>query len=430
MGQGGSASVNKAKMTFRFDQQTSEASREERLQVLPYKTGPITSQQRETNKKAERYESEKHPQAANQHERTERISGIGANSETERISEINEPPGVNRPGTRRRFAPAPIVQEGWDDPFGRSAASWSDTDFLPDGTEEDEEETHRSSQEYRKRPPHPSRWKLIGSVASALMTGGMFGYIMLLLFNGGGAVPGSVPSTEEAIPVFKESVSTDTPSVKENSAPVTVVAAQVPSQTYYLLQYGVFSTPERALQAKEELLKAGIAAGGDTEDQNRVYAGISPDREQAKLLSNQLKTQGVELYVRELQLPGFEKAAYGGEGEKLTTFFQLSSTLVGKLSGLSSSLLEAGGSGKANAAEMKELNDLHQQWTQNIAALPSGLPKEAAASVSMLEKAMNSAVSALGEYNKNTAKEHIWEIQSSMMEYVLHEKEFIQFIKQ
>ncbi len=177
-------------------------------------------------------------------------------------------------------------------------------------------------------------------------------------------------------------------------------------------------------------MKAGIAAGGDTEDQNRVYAGISPDREQAKLLSNQLKTQGVELYVRELQLPGFEKAAYGGDGEKLTIFFQLSSTLVGKLSGLSSSLLEAGGSGKANATEMKELNDLHQQWTQNIAALPSGLPKEAAASASTLEKAMNSAVSALGEYNKNTAKEHIWEIQSSMMEYVLHEKEFIQFIKQ
>lgn len=82
------------------------------------------------------------------------------------------------------------------------------------------------------------------------------------------------------------------------------------------------------------------------------------------------------------------------------------------------------------ASDMKELNDLHQQWTQNITALPTGLPKEAVASATSLEKAMNSAISALGEYNKNTAKEHIWEIQSSMMEYVLREKEFIQFIKQ
>jgi stage II sporulation protein B len=406
--------MNKTKMTFRFDQQLPETSREDKLQVLPYKNESITNEQRETD---------------NSHKGTERNRGMKKNTVATQESEINEPEDLNKRISSRRFAPTLRVQEGWDDPFGRSAASWSDAEVLPDSLEEDEEAYH-SGQEYRRRPPNPSRWKLVGSVASALVTGGMFGYIMLLLFNGGGMVPGSDPSVEEAVPVFKESVGVDAISAKENSVPVTVIEAQVPPQTYYLLQYGVFSTPERALQAKEELLKAGIAAGGDTEDQNRVYAGISPDREQAKLLSNQLKTQGVELYVRELELPGFEKAAYGGEGDKLTSFFQLSSSLVGKLSGLSSNLLGEGGPNTVPASDMKELNDLHQQWTQNITVLPSGLPKEAVASATSLEKAMNSAISALGEYNKNTAKEHIWEIQSSMMEYVLREREFIQFIKQ
>ncbi|MBO3285902.1 SPOR domain-containing protein [Paenibacillus sp. FSL M8-0228] len=406
--------MNKTKMTFRFDQQLPETSREDKLQVLPYKNESITNEQRETD---------------NPHKGTERNRGMEKNTATTQESKINEPEDRNKRISSRRFAPTLRVQEGWDDPFGRSAASWSDAEVLPDSLEEDEEAYH-SGQEYRRRPPNPSRWKLVGSVASALVTGGMFGYIMLLLFNGGGMVPGSDPSVEEAVPVFKESVGVDAISAKENSVPVTVIEAQVPPQTYYLLQYGVFSTPERALQAKEELLKAGIAAGGDTEDQNRVYAGISPDREQAKLLSNQLKTQGVELYVRELELPGFEKAAYGGEGDKLTSFFQLSSSLVGKLSGLSSNLLGEGGPNTVPASDMKELNDLHQQWTQNITVLPSGLPKEAVASATSLEKAMNSAISALGEYNKNTAKEHIWEIQSSMMEYVLREREFIQFIKQ
>ncbi|MEK5374860.1 SPOR domain-containing protein [Paenibacillus sp. FSL P2-0173] len=406
--------MNKTKMTFRFDQQLPETSREDKLQVLPYKNESITNEQRETD---------------NSHKGTERNRGMKKNTVATQESEINEPEDLNKRISSRRFAPTLRVQEGWDDPFGRSAASWSDAEVLPDSLEEDEEAYH-SVQEYRKRPPHPSRWKLVGSVASALVTGGMFGYIMLLLFNGGGMVPGSDPSVEEAVPVFKESVGVDAISAKENSVPVTVIEAQVPPQIYYLLQYGVFSTPERALQAKEELLKAGIAAGGDTEDQNRVYAGISPDREQAKLLSNQLKTQGVDLYVRELELPGFEKAAYGGEGDKLTSFFQLSSSLVGKLSGLSSTLLGEGGPNTVPASDMKELNDLHQQWTQNITALPTGLSKEAAVSATSLEKAMNSAISAIGEYNKNTAKEHIWEIQSSMMEYVLREREFIQFIKQ
>lgn len=297
--------MNKTKMTFRFDQQLPETSREDKLQVLPYKNESIMNEQRETD---------------NPHKGTERNREMEKNTVTTQESKINEPEDRNKRISSRRFAPTLRVQEGWDDPFGRSAASWSDAEVLPDSLEEDEEAYH-SGEEYRRRPPHPSRWKLVGSVASALVTGGMFGYIMLLLFNGGGMVPGSDPSVEEAVPVFKESVGVDTISAKENSVPVTVIEAQVPPQTYYLLQYGVFSTPERALQAKEELLKAGIAAGGDTEDQNRVYAGISPDREQAKLLSNQLKTQGVELYVRELELPGFEKAAYGGEGDKLTSFF-------------------------------------------------------------------------------------------------------------
>ncbi|MGQ3481202.1 SPOR domain-containing protein [Paenibacillus sp. TY11] len=421
--------MNKTKMTFRFDQQLPETSREDKLQVLPYKNESITNEQRETIRDKGLYQKDKRHQADNPQKGTERIRGMKKNTVTTQEAELNEPEDLNKRISSRRFAPTLRVQEGWDDPFGRSAASWSDADVLPDSLEENEEAYH-SGQEYRKRPPHPSRWKLVGSVASALVTGGMFGYIMLLLFNGGGMVPGADPSVEEAVPVFRESVGVDAISAKENSVPVTVIEAQVPPQTYYLLQYGVFSTPERALQAKEELLKAGIAAGEDTEDQNRVYAGISPDREQAKLLSNQLKTQGVELYVRELELPGFEKAAYGGEGDKLTSFFQLSSSLVGKLSGLSSTLLREGGPNTVPASDMKELNDLHQQWTQNITALPTGLPKEAVASATSLEKAMNSAVSALGEYNKNTAKEHIWEIQSSMMEYVLREKEFIQFIKQ
>ncbi|MGG4218950.1 SPOR domain-containing protein [Paenibacillus jamilae] len=425
--------MNKAKMTFRFDQQLPETSREEKQQVLPYKNPTFTNGQRDTIRDMELYHDDEPFQAENQRKGMERTSSMEKHTRTTQHSDPSKPEETNKRVVSRRFTPTLRVQEGWDDPFGRSAASWSDADVLPESLDEDEiddEKAYYSGQEYRKRPPHPSRWRLIGSVASALVTGGMFGYILLLLFNGGSIVPGSASSAEEAVPVFKESVDVDTTSTKENSAPVTVVAAQVPPQTYYLLQYGVFSTPERALQAKEELLKAGIAAGGDSEDQNRVYAGISPDREQAKLLSNQLKTQGVELYVRELQLPGFEKAAYGGNSDKLTAFFQLSSSLVGKLTGLSSNLLREEASNAVPASELNELNNLHQQWTQNVAALPTGLPKEAAASATSLEKAMNSAVSALGEYNKNTAKEHIWEIQSSMMEYVLREKEFIQFIKQ
>ncbi|KAF6613465.1 SPOR domain-containing protein, partial [Paenibacillus sp. EKM208P] len=105
---------------------------------------------------------------------TDRIRGMNKNAVTTQEAELNEPEDLNKRISSRRFAPTLRVQEGWDDPFGRSAASWSDADVLPDSLEENEEAYH-SGQEYRKRPPHPSRWKLVGSVASALVTGGMFG---------------------------------------------------------------------------------------------------------------------------------------------------------------------------------------------------------------------------------------------------------------
>lgn len=82
-----------------------------------------------------------------------------------------------------------------------------------------------------------------------------------------------------------------------NAGPAGSEAARiqvaVAAQSYYLLQYGVFSTPDGAAQAQQELLTAGLAAGLDPSEGNRVYAGISPDREQAKLLSSGLKNQGL-----------------------------------------------------------------------------------------------------------------------------------------
>lgn len=90
--------------------------------------------------------------------------------------------------------------------------------------------------------------------------------------------------------------------------------------TYYALQYGVFSSPERAEQAKLELTQAGIGAGSDPEDGNRVYAGISADREEAKLLSTRLKSQGVELYVKEIVNPEVNPAIFGNKQEDASLF--------------------------------------------------------------------------------------------------------------
>lgn len=130
---------------------------------------------------------------------------------------------------------------------------------------------------------------------------------------------------------------TGTDDTGKNTIPV-----QVAAQSYYLLQYGVFSTPAGAEQARQELLDAGLAAGLDPADGNRVYAGMSSDREQAKLLSSGLKNQGIELYVREVELPGVERLGFAGNAEAVNSYFAVSGQLLSELSSQSASLLSGG----------------------------------------------------------------------------------------
>lgn len=206
---------------------------------------------------------------------------------------------------------------------------------------------------------------------------------------------------------------------------MTESAVHIPGQNFYLLQYGVFSTPERAAQAIGELQQTGIAAGGDLDEENRVYAGISPDREQAKLLSNQLKAEGVELYVREIALPGIESAAFAGEEQTLTDYFAISGELVSELSQLSASLLGMQEPGAATSEHMNTITNLHQQWIQSVKQLAAGLGPETGAVLPAMEQSMNSSITALSEYNKNQSKGHLWEIQTGMMNYVMGQKKLL-----
>lgn len=199
------------------------------------------------------------------------------------------------------------------------------------------------------------------------------------------------------------------------------IPVQVAPQSYYLLQYGVFSTPAGAEQARQELLTAGLAAGLDPADGNRVYAGMSPDREQAKLLSNGLKGQGIELYVREVALPAVNQVRYTGTAAAVDSYFALSSQLLSRLSSLSASLLGGGSSGDAGGA----VSDLHMQWTQAAKALEPGLTPEGQGIADGLEKSMSQGIAALNEYNKNKAEGLLWEVQEAMMSFLTGQKSLL-----
>jgi stage II sporulation protein B len=352
-------------------------------------------------------------------------------------SELNDlETDVNYP--RLTVVPEPL--EGWGDPFSKNDVweemminrhqrvdiSESQKDVLY-GLEvpiEDKisSELNNSYSEYRTHRP-TSLWKIFGTVTAAVVTGALFGFVVLTFIDVGSIFPkdSSNITDTKSIPIASM-----VPTTNEEIIPVVTVAIE--PQTYYMLQYGVFSDSERVEVAKQELEKIGLAAGDDPDQENRVYAGISTDREQAKLLSNQLKTQGVELYVRDITLPSTTKLTFAGDAQSLSDYFTISANLISSLSNHSSSLLGMERPIPISDSDTVALTELHRVWTESIKTLQAGLTPEAVTIGKQMELAMNSALSSVMEYNKNTSKGHLWEIQSNMMQYMMGQKKILEMM--
>ncbi|MDR0267750.1 SPOR domain-containing protein [Paenibacillus sp.] len=411
--------MNKARMTFRFNE---ESSRQHGVVQDDQKTAPNVSNEiiRQDLPRLEHENSNHGP-------RNEHIQDVG-----------------NKTRDHLHVIPGPM--QGWSDPFNKDDP-WDEILLGQQSYREDEELQRNGGNDdvrydgeiggqedewlnfgdrvypqlgdvtYRPRRP-TSLWKIIGTVTGAVVTGALFGFVVLSFFkDGSGASVIPVKQNAESV---KGPASGQVEAVK--AAPVTV---HIKGHSYYMLQYGVFSSKERVMQAQKELQQYGIAAGSDSDLENRVYAGISPDRERAKLLSNQLKARGVDLYVREVTLPAASELKFGGGADTANQYFAVSSELVSKLSQLSAVLLCEETPSALNADQTAEVTDLHSRWMEAMKSFQTGLGAEDEQFGAQLEQTMNSAVSAVTEYNRNVSKGLLWEVQSSMMKYVMHQKELI-----
>lgn len=281
------------------------------------------------------------------------------------------------------------------------------------------------------RPHRTSWWKVAGSLTGAIVTGALFGYVVLSLFNQEVELPlpginTNTTQQEEkgdtaSQPAMGEIEGEDP--AKEDNAPLISVA--LPEQTYYFLQYGVFSTAQGVQLAQEELQASGIAAARDTVDEKRVYAGVSTDREQSKLLTGQLKAAGVELILHEISLPAVANVPFAGEREALEGFMAQSAELVDLLSTSSAALLTEADPQPQQHPELEQLGAKHQAWTERASAIRGKWSAEGAALAGEMEKAINGAVEAMSEYQKNRAKTLLWEVQNEMMRFIMAEQSLV-----
>lgn len=383
--------MNNAKMTFRFNEQDREMPRQSMQEPV---------------------------RRSNPHEisnpSTGNVDYVRADADDEWLTYGHRP---DREPDRKIYENAdsvPVYQaidqpEDWGDPFSDYTSTGGMV--LPS---------------YASPPPRrTSWWKVAGSLTGAIVTGGLFGAVVLAMFNQELTVPlpgANVPTQASAgeqrdIPVM--GLIEEEPAAEEAEGMLVNIA--LPQQTYHFLQYGVFSSAGGVELAQQELKESGIAAARDTVDEKRVYAGVSSDREQAKLLSSQLKTTGVNLILHEVVLPASVQVHFDGDVTEIERYMAQSAELVGLLSSLSASRLSEVSPKDLSSEEVAELGEKHQLWTESAAAVRGKLSNAFAEGSTVMETAMNSAVEAALEYNKKNAKTLLWEVQDEVMSFILEE---------
>ncbi|WP_410771847.1 SPOR domain-containing protein [Fontibacillus sp. BL9] len=430
--------MNKAKMTFRFDdqgRQTPDHRQTPQEEQAHHKWQTPQEEQAQGKWQTPQEEQAQHNRQMSHEEQIQRK--WQASQEGQAPPNRLDPQAGQTPPKRTLYAvPTPESDFNGDEhgepiPPGQSYRTvemtddWGDpfTDYT--GTGGTILPSYTAVREHRT-----SWWKVAGSLTGAIVTGALFGFVVLSMFNGevtvpipGISVPNQTSAGESAtdIPVLGPIIGLDD---TESSAGMKVNIA-LPPQSYHFLQYGVFSTAEGVELAQKELQNSGIAAARDTVDGKRVYAGVSSDREQAKLLSSQLKTAGVHLILHEISLPSSAEIVFDGDVTLLEKYFAESAELVGLLSSLSASRLVETDPQALPAEEIEELRQKHQSWTESAAIVRGKQPEEFAAEASEMEKAMNSAVEAMAEYNKKQVKTLLWEVQDEVMSFILAEQKMV-----
>ncbi|RCW42621.1 SPOR domain-containing protein [Paenibacillus prosopidis] len=314
----------------------------------------------------------------------------------------------------------------------------------------------RTNPLYTSRVKHvtggPSWFNVFLSVAGALATGALFGYLLLSLFTGATIWPGGSSDNMNSETVSGSTSSTnntptgadansnanqeDTVTPPENGTnsnseinpDVPIVSLTGFNRTYYMLQFGVFSNTEGRDAALAQLAEKGLASAAMTgKNDYRVYAGVAADRAKAQTLRAQVPE--LELYVKEVTLTVPEKIPFSGDGAAAQAFFEQTSDLVQMLDELALAQLEQPTLSPLSKTAADAWQSEHQKWTENAVKMRNGTTD--AAGKTYLNKiilSINTAAKSMLEYDKKPSRAHLWSTQSETMKAVITQKEWFESI--
>lgn len=286
----------------------------------------------------------------------------------------------------------------------------------------------------------PSWMRIFVSVAAAIVTGAIFGYMVLALFTGepilpsgsaadpasAGVKPAATNGAASEGPKTDPAASGQTSAGKSNGATATNAAqpdkaasasgdARVPASVSYLLQYGVFQSEASMNEAVQSLTSQGIAAATDTRDGYRVYAGIAAGKAEAEKLAAALTDE--ELYAKALDNPALSLPQTPA-AVSWAAFLEESDALGRLLAATSAGLLTEGGSAQPSTQSDADVQAAAKRWKATTADMAkwSGSRGEPAQA---LAAQLQAATEQWAAYGKEQSDARLRSMQTSAMKAAL-----------
>lgn len=289
---------------------------------------------------------------------------------------------------------------------------------------------------YIRKTKGPSWLNVLLYVAGALTTGALFGYFILTLFMGnsiwssiGDQTAANIPSGESKA-AMSELIDTN-PVLGNNQAQLKpfdgadkAVSLAGESQSYYMLQFGLFNQKESRDAALQQLTSKGIAAStAQTDDGYRVYAGITTKKSDANLLIGHYPQ--LDLYLKEVVIKQPQTLTFDGTADTANRFFDQTAHMLASWSEMIAAQLEQptlSSLGETAAAALQEQFDA---WNETNKQMKAGMSDEQGSKfLNTIATAITDAAAAMKSYNDQVAMPYLQTTQQAMMKAVLAQKDW------
>lgn len=268
----------------------------------------------------------------------------------------------------------------------------------------------------------PSWLRVVLTVAGALATGALFGYLALSLFTGEPLIP---PKSGEGSPAPGQGPVLESDRSDRKVAAAAPVSGgdgaaayrEVAADRYYVLQYGVFQSADGMKAAANELRSKGYSAATDESDGYRVYVAATSSKDEAELLAAQMTD--TDVYIKTIGGEALRIAATA-DANPVADYVAASAQLIERLIALSGrelQLREPAGMDEGELAQWQEALQSWQAAASAMAAADGGVSADAA----IVGEALNSATATLAEFNLEPTRERLWSIQSDAMKALFAE---------